>query len=66
MSPPEARTLYVDQVIAKQCYLAKVSTEAIMREMQLVEEEGKSPKAKVIKNLILYDLDEPSLSLVQT
>ncbi|GFS41376.1 hypothetical protein Acr_00g0073960 [Actinidia rufa] len=51
-------TLYRDQVIAKQCYLATISTKAAMREVQLVEKEmevlkdmGRDPEAKVIKDL---------------
>ena len=60
-------TLYGDQVAAKQCYLAIVSTKATMKEVQLVEEErevledvGRTPETKVAEDLIRYELDEPS------
>ena len=40
-----------------------------MKEMQLIEEEhevlkdvGRDPEAKVVENLICYELDEPSLN----
>ncbi|GFZ07044.1 hypothetical protein Acr_18g0012140 [Actinidia rufa] len=56
------------KVAAKQCYLATVSTKAAMKEVQLVEEEhevledvGRDLKAKVVEDLIRYELDEPSL-----
>ena len=56
-----------DQVAAKQCYLATVSTKAVVKEVQLVKEEreviedvGKIPKAKVMEDIIRYDLDKPS------
>ena len=51
----------------KQCYLATVSTKVAMKEMQLVEEKwkvlvdvGKTPEAKVVEDLVCYDLDNPS------
>ena len=44
-----------------------VSTKAIMKEMQLVEEEReilkniyRTPEAKIVEDLIHYKLDEPS------
>ena len=58
---------YRDQVASKHCYLATVSTKAVMKSVQLVEEEremledvGIIPKKMVVKDLILYELDEPS------
>ena len=57
-----------NQVEAKQYYLATVSTKATMKEVQLVKEErevmegvGRTTKAKVMEDLIRYDLNEPSL-----
>ena len=54
-------------MIAKQCYLATVNTKATMKEVQLVEDERKvlkdvcrTPEAKVLEDLIIYELDEPS------
>ena len=66
--PQEARkTLYADQVVAKQCYLATVSTKTAMKEVQLVEEErevledvGWTSDTKVVEELIRYELDDPS------
>ena len=53
--------------MVKQYYLATVSTKPIMKEVQLIEEEievlegvGQDPEAKVVKELICYELDEPS------
>ncbi|GFZ21140.1 hypothetical protein Acr_29g0003020 [Actinidia rufa] len=60
-------TLYGDQVAAKQCYLAAVSIKAAMKEVHLVEEEyevledvGWNPEAKVVEDLVRFELDEPS------
>ena len=65
--PRGKETLYEDQVAAKQCYLATISTKTAMKEVQLIEEEhevlddiGRDPKAKVVKALLHYELDEPS------
>ena len=51
-------TLYRNQLITKQCYLAVVSTKADMKKVQLVEEErevledvGMTPKDKVVEDL---------------
>ncbi|GFY88857.1 hypothetical protein Acr_06g0007970 [Actinidia rufa] len=59
--------IYGDQVAAKQCYLATVSTKAAVKEVQMVEEDievledvGRDPEAKVIEELVRYELDEPS------
>ena len=70
-------TLCGDQVATKQCYLDTISTKANMKEVQLIEEEnkvlkdvGRDPETKIMKDLIRYELDEPSsnlsFSLVQT
>ncbi|XP_057504756.1 uncharacterized protein LOC130788218 [Actinidia eriantha] len=55
-----------DQVAAKQCYLATVLTKAAVKEVQMVEEDikvledvGRNPEAKVIEELVRYELDEP-------
>ena len=52
---------------AKQCYLAMITIKAAMKEVQFIEEEqeilddvGRDPKAKVVEDLIHYELDEPS------
>ncbi|GFZ19130.1 hypothetical protein Acr_27g0008690 [Actinidia rufa] len=52
-------------VAVKQCYLATVSTKAAMKEVQLIEQEqevledvGRDPEAKVVEDLIRYELDE--------
>ena len=65
-SPRGEETLYGDQVAAKQCYPGKVSTKTAMKEVQLIEEHevledvGRDPEAKVVEDLIRYELDEPS------
>ena len=66
-TPQGEETIYGDQVAAKQCYLATVSTKAAMKEVQLIEAEqevlkdvGRVPEAKVVEDLICYELDEPS------
>ncbi|GFY88741.1 hypothetical protein Acr_06g0006810 [Actinidia rufa] len=67
VTPEGEETLYGDQVEAKQCYLTTISTNAIMKKVQLVKEEhevledvGRNPEAKVVEDLIRYELDEPS------
>ena len=67
-APWGEETLYKDQVTVKQCYFAIVTTEATMREVRLVEMEwevledvGRIPEAKVVVDLVRYDLDEPRL-----
>ncbi|GFZ11580.1 hypothetical protein Acr_22g0009780 [Actinidia rufa] len=52
---------------AKQCYLATVSTKVAMKEVQMVDEKwavledvGKTLEAKVMEDLIRYELNEPS------
>ncbi|GFZ11667.1 hypothetical protein Acr_23g0000520 [Actinidia rufa] len=67
VSPRDEEILYGDQVIAKQYYLATVSIKATMKEVQLVEDErkiledvGRILEAKVVEDLIHYELDEPS------
>ncbi|GFY97538.1 hypothetical protein Acr_12g0000790 [Actinidia rufa] len=59
--------IYGDHVTTKECYLATVSTKAAVKEVQMVEEDmealedvGRDPKAKVIEELVRYELDEPS------
>ncbi|GFZ08576.1 hypothetical protein Acr_20g0003840 [Actinidia rufa] len=59
--------IYGDQVAAKQCYLATVSTKVAVKEVQMVEEDievledvGRDPEAKVIEELVRYELDEPT------
>ncbi|GFZ07010.1 hypothetical protein Acr_18g0011800 [Actinidia rufa] len=54
--------IYGDQVAAKQCYLATVSTKMAMREVQMIEQDievledvGRDPEAKVIEELVLAD-----------
>ena len=56
VTPRGEETLYGDQVAAKQCYLATVSTKATMKEVQLIEKEievleamGWDPKAKFME-----------------
>ena len=52
---------------AKPCYLAPVSTKAALREVHLVEKErevledvGRTSKAKVVEDFVRYDPDKPS------
>ena len=54
-------------MVVKQCYHAKISTKPGMKEVQLIEEEHEvledvewDPEAKVVEDLIRYELDEPS------
>ena len=65
-TPRGEKTLYGDQVAAKECYLATISTKATMKELQLVEEEievlediGRTPKDKGVDDLIRYEFEEP-------
>ncbi|XP_057493157.1 uncharacterized protein LOC130778645 [Actinidia eriantha] len=58
--------VYGDQVAAKQCYLDTVSTKVAMKEVQIIQEDievledvGRDPEAKVIEELVRYELDEP-------
>ena len=71
------KPFYIEQVAAKQCYHATVSTKAAMKEMQLVEEEhevledvGRNPEAKVMEiRYALHLISQAriiSVSLVQT
>ncbi|GFY97881.1 hypothetical protein Acr_12g0004220 [Actinidia rufa] len=67
VTPRGEEAIYGDQVAVKQCYLAIVSTKAAMKEVQMVEEDievmedvGRDPEAKVIEELVRYELDEPS------
>ena len=66
VAPNGIETLYGDQVTAKQCYLATMSTKAAMKEVQVVaerellEDVGRTPEDKVVEELIHYELDEPS------
>ncbi|GFS29078.1 hypothetical protein Acr_00g0005240 [Actinidia rufa] len=67
LTPRVEEAIYGDQVAAKQCYLATVSTKAAVKEVQTVEEDiemledvGRDPEAKVIEELVRYELDEPS------
>ena len=60
--PRGKETLYEDQVAAKQCYLATISTKAAMKEVQIIkakqqvlEDVRRDPRAKVMDVL-----DEPS------
>ncbi|GFS35782.1 hypothetical protein Acr_00g0042010 [Actinidia rufa] len=66
VAPRGKKTLYGDQVVAKQYCLAPVSTKTAIKEVQLVEEDqevledvGRTPKAQVVEDLVRYDLDEP-------
>ena len=66
-TPEGRRPFYGDQVAAKQCYLATISMKTDIKEVQLIEEERevlegirRDPKAKVVEDLIRYELDEPS------
>ncbi|XP_057465711.1 uncharacterized protein LOC130755326 [Actinidia eriantha] len=59
-------TIHGDQVACKQCYLATVSTKVAMKEVQIIQEDievledvGRDPEAKVIEELVRYELDEP-------
>ncbi|GFZ11224.1 hypothetical protein Acr_22g0006220 [Actinidia rufa] len=59
--------IYGDQVAAKQCYLAIVSTKAAVKEVQMVEEDievledvGRDPEAKVIEELQVFRRGEVS------
>ncbi|GFY85297.1 hypothetical protein Acr_04g0000350 [Actinidia rufa] len=52
--------IYGDQVTAKQCYMAIVSTKMAMKEVQMIEEDievledvGRDPEAKVIEELTM-------------
>ncbi|XP_057505216.1 uncharacterized protein LOC130788530 [Actinidia eriantha] len=65
--PRGEEAIYGDQVAAKQYYLAIVSTKAAVKKVQMVEEDievledvGRDPEAKVIEELVRYELDEPS------
>ncbi|GFS40182.1 hypothetical protein Acr_00g0066980 [Actinidia rufa] len=66
LTPRGEEAIYGDQVAAKQCYLAIVSTKMAMREVQMIEEDievledvGRDPETKVIEELVRYELDEP-------
>ncbi|GFY91447.1 hypothetical protein Acr_07g0016430 [Actinidia rufa] len=57
----------LERVAAKQCYLTTVSTKGATKEVQLIEQEhevledvGRDLEAKVMEDLIHYELDEPS------
>ncbi|GFZ15662.1 hypothetical protein Acr_25g0000710 [Actinidia rufa] len=61
-----SEAIYGDQVAAKQCYLATVSTKVAVKEVPMIEEDievlkdvGRDPEAKVIEKLVRYELDEP-------
>ncbi|GFZ09869.1 hypothetical protein Acr_21g0004680 [Actinidia rufa] len=65
LTPRGEEAIYRDQVAAKKCYLATVSTKMAMKEVQMIEEDievlkdvGRDPEAKVIKELVRYELDE--------
>ncbi|XP_057501720.1 uncharacterized protein LOC130785552 [Actinidia eriantha] len=65
--PRGEEAIYGDQVAAKQCYLATVSTKVAVKKVQMVEEYiealkdvGRDPEAKVVEELVHYELDEPS------
>ena len=67
ITPRGVEAVYGDQVAAKQCYLATVSTKAAVKEVQMVQEDievledvGRDPEAKVVEDLVRYELDEPS------
>ncbi|GFY88776.1 hypothetical protein Acr_06g0007160 [Actinidia rufa] len=67
LTPRGEEAIYGDQVAAKQCYLATVSTKVAVKEVQMVKEDiemledvGCDPEAKVIEELVRYELDEPS------
>ncbi|GFY93006.1 hypothetical protein Acr_08g0014020 [Actinidia rufa] len=61
-------TSIVHQVAAKQYYLATISSKAVMKEVQMVEEDievledvGRDPEAKVIEELVRSELDKPGV-----
>ncbi|GFS37062.1 hypothetical protein Acr_00g0049520 [Actinidia rufa] len=65
LTPRGEEAIYGDQVTAKQCYLATVSTKMAMKEVQMIEKDievlkdvGRDPEAKVIEELVRYELDE--------
>ncbi|GFZ04686.1 hypothetical protein Acr_17g0002580 [Actinidia rufa] len=65
LTPRGEETIYGDQVVAKQCYLAIVSTKMARKEVQMIEENtevledvGRDPEAKVIEELVRYELGE--------
>ncbi|GFZ00158.1 hypothetical protein Acr_13g0015570 [Actinidia rufa] len=65
LMPRGEETIHGDQVVTKQCYLATVSTKTAMKEVQMIEENtevledvGRDPEAKVIEELVRYELDE--------
>ncbi|GFZ02352.1 hypothetical protein Acr_15g0009600 [Actinidia rufa] len=67
LTPRGEEAIYGDQVAAKQCYLATVSTKMAMKEVQIIEEDievmedmGRDSEAKVIEELVRYELDDPS------
>ncbi|GFZ00954.1 hypothetical protein Acr_14g0005890 [Actinidia rufa] len=62
LTPRGEEAIYGDQVAAKQCYLDTVSTKMAMKEVQMIEENievmedvGRDPEAKVIEELVLAD-----------
>ncbi|GFS37725.1 hypothetical protein Acr_00g0053660 [Actinidia rufa] len=66
LTPRGEKAIYGDQVAAKQCYLATVLTKMAMKEVQIIEKNievledvGCDPEAKVIEELVRYELDEP-------
>ncbi|GFZ05416.1 hypothetical protein Acr_17g0009880 [Actinidia rufa] len=73
VTPRGEEAIYEDQVVAKQCYLATVSTKAAVKEVQMVEEDievledvGRDLEAKVIEELpsLLSTPDEGELLYV--
>ena len=67
VDPQGEKTFYEDQVTAKPLPCT-VSNKATMKQVQLVKEErealedvGRIPEAKVVEDMIHYELDEPNL-----
>ncbi|GFZ15768.1 hypothetical protein Acr_25g0001770 [Actinidia rufa] len=63
-APKGEKTLYGDQIAAKQCYLAIVKTKAATKTVHLMKEERKVledvksvPEEKVVEDLIYSNLD---------
>ncbi|GFS41395.1 hypothetical protein Acr_00g0074050 [Actinidia rufa] len=64
---PKAKKFLWGPSTSKQCYLVTISTKAAMKKVHLVKEErkvledvGRTLEAKVIEDLICYELDEPN------
>ncbi|GFS33863.1 hypothetical protein Acr_00g0030950 [Actinidia rufa] len=65
LTPRGEEAINGNQVAAKQYYLATVLTKVAVKEVQMIEEDievledvGRDPEAKVIEELVRYELDE--------